>query len=85
MSGVNQPISLFFKVADYLLLIHFTIDPYIYVLLRTNYWKRFKYFLNERMRRKRNVGENETTAKADRNRVFEMWSFRNDFKMNIEW
>lgn len=30
-----------------LILIHFTMDPYIYVLLKTNYWIRFKSFMRQ--------------------------------------
>lgn len=40
-------IKKFYQIADFLLLIHFSMDPYIYVLLRTNYWLRFKSFLSE--------------------------------------
>lgn len=36
----SQGIRIFYQIADFLLLIHFTLDPYIYVLLRTNYWIR---------------------------------------------
>jgi len=38
-------IATFYKIADFLLLLHFTFDPFIYVLFRTNYWLRFKRFL----------------------------------------
>lgn len=40
----SEGIRIFYQIADFLLLIHFCMDPYIYVLLRTNYWIRFKSF-----------------------------------------
>lgn len=43
----SKAIRIFYQIADFLLLIHFTMDPYIYVLLRTNYWIRFKGFLSQ--------------------------------------
>lgn len=43
----SKPIFIFYKIADFLLLIHFAMDPYIYVLLRTNYWIRFKSFVKQ--------------------------------------
>lgn len=43
----SKSIRIFYQIADFLLLIHFTMDPYIYVLLRTNYWIRFKSFMSQ--------------------------------------
>jgi hypothetical protein len=49
VENANQSpsINIFYQIADILLLIHFTMDPYIYVLLRTNYWIRFKSFTSQ--------------------------------------
>ncbi|CAO1400488.1 unnamed protein product [Diamesa serratosioi] len=40
-------ILIFFKIADILILIHFGLDPFIYVLMKTNYWMRLKSFICE--------------------------------------
>jgi hypothetical protein len=43
----SKAIRIFYQIADVLLLIHFTLDPYFYVLLRTNYWIRYKNFMKQ--------------------------------------
>lgn len=44
----NLPnVLIFYKIADILILIHFGLDPFIYVLMKTNYWMRFKNFVCE--------------------------------------
>jgi hypothetical protein len=49
----SKEILIFYKIADFLLLIHFAMDPYIYVLLRTNYWLRFKGFVKQLLCKRR--------------------------------
>jgi hypothetical protein len=50
----SDAIGVFFQTTDFLLLIHFTMDPYIYVLSRTNYWIRFKRTLTRNVPSLRN-------------------------------
>ena len=38
---------MFFHFADMLLLLHFALDPFIYVLCRTDYYKRFKNVMSQ--------------------------------------
>jgi hypothetical protein len=40
-------VKFLFYSADVLLLLHFTFDPYIYVLCRTDYYKRIKNFAKQ--------------------------------------
>lgn len=73
MTDANQSkgIRLYFHAADFLMLIHFSIDPYIYVLLRTNYWKRLKYFLNKIIQNRKH-DDCEATRDLDRNQIQEL-------------
>lgn len=42
----------FFLIADALFLLHFTLNPYIYVIKRTDYWKKIKNFFFNQFRMK---------------------------------
>jgi hypothetical protein len=53
----SKAILVFYKIADFLMLIHFASDPYIYVLLRTNYWLRFKNFVKQLLCKKNEKAE----------------------------
>jgi hypothetical protein len=44
--------NVFYRIADALLLLHFTFDPYIYVIKRTGYWKKLRNFNMLRFRLK---------------------------------
>ncbi|KAG5680559.1 hypothetical protein PVAND_010059 [Polypedilum vanderplanki] len=43
----SKAVRIIFRCADVLLLLHFTFDPYIYVLCRTDYWLRIKNFMKQ--------------------------------------
>lgn len=50
VESANHASKLFFRIADALLLLHFTFDPYIYVIMRTDYWKKIKNFILNQFR-----------------------------------
>lgn len=41
----SRAVNIFYTFADILILVHFMLDPFIYVLLKTNYWITFKKFI----------------------------------------
>ncbi|XP_070492197.1 beta-1 adrenergic receptor [Chironomus tepperi] len=43
----SKAMEMFFHFADMLLLLHFALDPFIYVLCRTDYYKRFKNVMSQ--------------------------------------
>lgn len=68
-------IRIFYEIADFLLLIHFTMDPYIYVLLRTNYWIRFKSFASRLLLRK----EDDFAEMPKTGQDHQIWNLNNMF------